>query len=410
MKDSSLYQQILGDTTPWKVSHVSLNVNKKVIEVTLNLDPAAIWACPKCCGRMHVKDWRERSWRHLDSCQFQTILTARVPIVECPLDGIQTVQVPWAEGSSRFTSHFERLAIEVMQACSTAQAGELLGISWAQCDGIKQRAIQRGKASLSFADLEYVCVDEKAVGHGHDYVTVVTGIIGGKPQVLHLGDGRGADGLDEFWHRLGKEGCQRIKAVSMDMHQPYVNSTRKHCFNAEIVFDPFHLMKMMNQTINEVRKMELAYGNATIREALRETRQLWLWGEENLPPKHAERFDELKKSSLKTARAWRLKEIWRTFKDCRDINDGNEFFDKWYRLAMRSGLEPVKRLARNMKDRFPHIVTYLKYRFCNAIAEGVNSQIQLLIQKSCGYRNRDRLKADILFHLGGLKLIPSFLQ
>ena len=410
MNDITLYQQILGDTTPWRVGEVKLDAEKLTIDVRLVLAEDAAWACPECRSRMHVKERRTRRWRHLDSCQFKTVLEADVPVVECQTHGIQTVQVPWADGSSRFTLFFERLAIEVLLACPAAKAAELLDVTWDQIDGIKQRAVARGMATRSLEGVEYLCVDEKAVGHGHDYVTVVTGIVDGKPNVLHVGDGRDEGALNAFYERLGAGGCKRIQAVSMDMGVSYQNATARHCPDADVVFDPFHIMKMCNKAVDEVRRDEALAGIRTVRESLKKTRQLWLWGEENLPGRHAARFEKLKVSSLKTAKAWRVKELWRSFKTCANAEDGLDFFRRWYREAMKTRLAPVKRLAQTMKERVASIVTYLKHRFCNAFAEGVNSRIQLLIQKSCGYRSRERLKTDILFHFGGLNLNPVSAQ
>ena len=410
MNDISLYQQILGDTTPWRVGEVKLDAEKLTIDVRLVLAEDAAWACPECRSRMHVKERRTRRWRHLDSCQFKTVLEADVPVVECQTHGIQTVQVPWADGSSRFTLFFARLAIEVLLACPAAKAAELLDVTWDQIDGIKQRAVARGMATRSLEGVEYLCVDEKAVGHGHDYVTVVTGIVDGKPNVLHVGDGRDEGALNAFYERLGAGGCKRIQAVSMDMGVSYQNATARHCPDADVVFDPFHIMKMCNKAVDEVRRDEALAGIRTVRESLKKTRQLWLWGEENLPGRHAARFEKLKVSSLKTATAWRVKELWRSFKTCANAEDGLDFFRRWYREAMKTRLAPVKRLAQTMKERVASIVTYLKHRFCNAFAEGVNSRIQLLIQKSCGYRSRERLKTDILFHFGGLNLNPVSAQ
>lgn len=410
MKDIALYQQILGDTSPWRVNEVTLDAEKMTIEVRLTLPPDPVWACPACHQRMHVKQLRKRRWRHLDSCQFKTVLEASVPVVECSEHGSQTVQVPWAEGSSRFTLFFERLAIEVLQACSASKAGELLDISWDEADGIKQRAVRRGLARRHLEGLQYVCVDEKAVGHGHDYVTLVTGIIDGKPQVLYVGDGRDEEGLNGFWIWLGLEGCSRIKAISMDMGKPYQNSAHRYCPAAELIFDPFHIMKMLNKAVDEVRQQESVMGTGKDRASLKKTRQLWLWGKENLPRRHAARFAALKQSTLKTARAWRLKELWRTFKRCIDAEDGLEFFRKWNALAVRSKLEPIKKVARTLKAHLAGIVSIFTHGFCNAFAEGVNSRIQLLMQKACGYRNRERLKTDILFHFGGLNLNPGFVQ
>lgn len=407
MKDKALnehYQQILGDTSPWTVREIRLDVKRMVNEVQLMVGPDAIWACPQCHARMHIKEWRTRRWRHLDSCQFKTILEAAVPVVECSEHGAQTVQVPWAEGSSRFTLFFESFAIQVLDACPTARASELLRISWDEADGIKQRAVRRGLARRQLAGLESVCVDEKAVGCGQDYVTIVTGVVGGKPNVLYVADGRDEAALNGFWEWLGPEGCERIKAVSMDMSQSYQNSVHRYCPNADLIFDPFHLMKMLNKAVDEVRRQEAVMGTGAERTALKKTRQMWLWGEENLPDRHALRFEALKHSSLKTARAWRVKELWRTFKCCLDMDDAHEFFHKWYVLAMQSKLEAVKKVARSFKAHLAGIVTIFKHGFCNALAEGVNSRIQTLMQKSCGYRNRERLKTDILFHFGGLNM------
>jgi len=406
MKDTSLYQQILGETNPWSVSDVRLDAEKLTVEVSLTVASGAIWGCPQCHGRMHVKEWRTRRWRHLDSCQFKTVLEASVPVVECPEHGAQTVQVPWAEGSSRFTMFFERFAVQVLEACPAARAAELLNVSWDQADGIKQRAVRRGLARRQLSGLEYVCVDEKAVGRGHDYVTIVTGVMGGKAHVLYLGDGRSEESLNGFWEWLGAEACARIKAVSMDMGQAYQNSVRRYCPDAELIFDPFHLMKMLNGAVDKVRRREAVMGTGIERTALKKTRQMWLWGEENLPERHAARFEALKDSTLKTARAWRIKELWRTFKQCLDVDDAHAFFHKWYVLAIRSKLEPIKKVARSFKAHLAGIVSIFKHGFCNALAEGVNSRIQLMVQKSCGYRNRERLKTDILFHLGGLNMDP----
>ncbi len=413
MKDRALnghYQQILGDTSPWVVDEVRLDVEHLINEVRLAVSSDAIWACPQCHSRMHIKEWRTRRWRHMDTCQFKTILEAAVPLVECTEHGAQTVQVPWAEGSGRFTLFFERFAVQVLEACSTARAGELLGISWDEADGIKQRAVRRGLARRQIIGLEYVCVDEKAVGHGQDYVTIVTGVINRKPQVLYVGDGRDEAAFNGFWEWLGPEACARIKAVSMDMSPSYQKSARRYCPDAELIFDPFHLMKMLNKAVDEVRRQETVMGSGAVQTALKQTRQMWLWGEENLPERHAARFEALKDSTLKTARAWRLKELWRTFKRCLDVDDAHAFFHKWYVLAMQSKLEPVKKVARTFQAHLAGIVSLFNHGFCNALAEGVNSRIQLLMQKSCGYRNRQRLKTDILFHFGGLNMDPLAAQ
>ena len=143
MKDVQLYQQILGLVEPWRVESVNLKPQEREIEVRV-VFAETIWGCPQCGQRMHIHDYEERRWRHLDSCQFKTIMISRVPVVRCPTHGSQTVAVPWAEKYSRFSRLFERLAIDVMLECSISGACEILRISWEEADGIKQRAVRRG--------------------------------------------------------------------------------------------------------------------------------------------------------------------------------------------------------------------------------------------------------------------------
>ena len=121
MQDKALYQQILGLQEPWKVKEVTLD--RKAGEIVVEVEcTATLWGCPQCGQGMTIHDWETRRWRHLDSCQYKTILQSKVPLVNCPEHGTITVVVPWAEKYGRFTKLFERLAIDVMQECSIAGA------------------------------------------------------------------------------------------------------------------------------------------------------------------------------------------------------------------------------------------------------------------------------------------------
>ena len=132
---------------PWRVKAVTLR--RAVAEVEIQVEcTERVWGCPQCQQRMHVHEWEARRWRHLDRCQFQTIIVAEVPRVRCPEHGTQTVAVPWAEKYGRFTRLFERLALDLLLECSVSAACQILGISWAEADGIKQRAVARGLADV----------------------------------------------------------------------------------------------------------------------------------------------------------------------------------------------------------------------------------------------------------------------
>jgi transposase len=408
MKDFQLYQQILGLVAPWRVESVTLKPKDKEIEVRVGFADT-LWGCPQCQKAMQVHDYEERRWRHLDSCQFKTILVSRVPIVRCSEHGSQTVAVPWAEKYSRFSRLFERLAIDVMLECSITGACAILGISWDEADGIKQRAVKRGLARKAPVVMPRLCVDEKGMGHGHDYLTIVAQVEAEQTTVQYVGEERERESLDAFWESLTTEQLAGVEAVGMDMWDPYRQSTLSHVPGAasKIVHDPFHLGKHMNEAVNEVRISEHRRLQARGEDLLKNTRQLWLYGMENVPAKHAQRFEEVKTLNLETSRAWAIKEVFRSFWLCADVQQAERYFGKWYSWAIRSRLKPVKKVARMCKTHLGNILTFFVHRLTNGPIEGLNNKIQGLIKKAFGYRNKERFKTDIFFHLGGLDLYPA---
>jgi transposase len=408
MKDFQLYQQILGLVAPWQVENVTLKAKEQEVEVRVGFADT-LWGCPQCQRRMQIHDYEERRWRHLDSCQFKTVIVSRVPIVRCPEHGSQTVAVPWAEKYDRFTRLFERLAIDVMLECSIRGACEILRISWDEADGIKQRAVKRGLERKTPRVMERLCVDEKGMGHGQNYLTIVAEVKGDQTTVQYVGEDRQQESLDAFWESLTTEQLDGVRAVGMDMWEPYVNSTLAHVPGAadKIVHDPFHLVSYMNEAVNEVRKSEHRRLEAAGDDSLKGTRQLWLYGMENVPAKQAARFDEIKELNYQTSRAWGIKEVFRSFWLCGTVNQAREYFGKWYGWAIRSRLGPVKKVARMCKTHLGNILTYFKHRLTNGPIEGLNNAIQGLIKKAFGYRNKERFKSDIFFHFGGLDLYPA---
>lgn len=409
MRDITLYENLLGLKPPWKVSGVDLDLAGKEVVVRVAVEEGVLWGCPVCTRRMHVHDWHERAWRHLDTCQFRTIIKARVPRVKCPEHGTTMVRVPWAEPNSRFTALFERLAIDLLRDCSIRAAARHLRLSWDECDHIKARAVARGLARKEEVASKAVCIDEKSVGRGHDYVTVVTKVTEAGPVLDFIGDGRDEHALDAFWAAQSPAGLEHIGCVCMDMWRPYIKSVAAHFPGGigAIVHDPFHIIQHMNKAVDEVRRGELRVLSDEDAKALKGTRQMWLYGFERLPEKWNERMRAFKDSMFKTARAWRLKETLRALYQCADLAQARAFFDQWYRDAMRSKLGPVKKVARMLKSHLDQVLSFFIHRLTNAYSEGMNSIIQALIKRANGYRSRERLKRDLFFHLGALNLYPN---
>jgi transposase len=358
---------------------------------------------------MHVHGYDTRRWRHLDTCQFKTVLESRVPRVKCPQHGTQTVSVPWAEPYGRFTSMFEAFALLLMKSCDISAAARHLRISWGEADHIKERGVRRGLARKKPVPAKAVCVDEKSVGRGHDYVTVVTRVPEeGKAFVDHIADGRTQASIDSYWRLPGTGDLGKIRCASMDMWEAYVNSAMENLPDgaATVTHDPFHLVQTVNRALEKVRRQEQPLLAPDARREMKGARFAWLYGFENLPPKWAQRLEALKAGKTQTALAWRLKEQFRSFYECADSTQAFAYFHDWFNCVIESGLKPMIDVAESMIRHLPQILNYFVHKITNSFSEGINSIIQKLISRARGYRNRERLKRDIYFHMGNLDMLP----
>jgi len=278
MQDRELYRKILGIEAPWWVDRVDLNLREGEVHVHLEHREVESWACPECGAEAKPYDHQaERGWRHLDTCQYRTILHARPPRAECPEHGVRVVKLPWAEASSRFTALFEALAIEWLKAASQKAVGEQLGLSWDEIHGIMERAVERGLKRREAESVAKIGVDEKAFRKGHSYFTLVNDLERGR--VLCVAEGRQQASLDGFWKTLSEEQKQDIEAVAMDRWDPYVASVREHVPGAEkkIVFDKFHIAQHLGEAVDRVRRWEHKTLKAAGDDRLTGTRYDWLW-------------------------------------------------------------------------------------------------------------------------------------
>src|ERR1700761_648160 len=257
MQDRDLYAQILGIGEPWRVDSVELKLHEGEVHVRLKHDEGLPWPCPACGKPCALYDHQpERRWRHLDTCQYRTILHAEPPRTNCPEHGARNVKLPWAEPSSRFTAMFERLAIDWMKAASQKAVGDQLHLSWDEVHAIQERAVARGLARRKAEPIRHLGVDEKSFTRGHRYFTLVNDL--DQPRVLYVAEERTEASMDGFWSGLTEEQIHAVEAVAMDMWDPYINSTLNHLPEArkKIVFDKFHIAKHLAEAVDLVRRRE----------------------------------------------------------------------------------------------------------------------------------------------------------
>ena len=247
---------------------------------------------------------------------------------------------------------FEAMAIKVLLACANvSKATGLLGLHWEAVHTIIKRAVERGLDRRSLEGMTHVGMDEKSFGKGHDYVSVLT---------------------DLDHHRVLEVAPERTIEASDKV---------RRCEHRELLAD----------------------GD----ERLPGSRQLLLYNADNLDEDRIDELLELQQSDLKTGRDWTIKEHFRHFWVYVYPGSAKRFFERWYNWAIRSRLEPIKKVARMLKRHLPGLLSYFRHQVTNAIAEGFNSRIQSIKSSARGFRNFANYRLRILFHCGKLHMLPE---
>jgi transposase len=389
------------------VTEVKVDFEGLKVDVWVEWPAERQGVCPECGKGCRIYDHRdERQWRHLDTMQFQTIVHCRVPRVNCPEHGTKSMAIAWAEKSSRFTALFERLSIDVLLGCQNqSKAKELLKLSWDEVHLIQEKAVKRGLGRRVLGELKHIGVDEKSFLKGHQYATVLSDL--DNPCVLDVARDRKEESLGELLNKIPQLQRHLITAVAIDMWEPYINAVEQQLPQADIVHDKFHIAKYLGEAVDKVRKAENRKLVKQQDDTLKGTKYLWLTNPNNWTEQQQASFKELKDKGLKVGRAWSIKEMFSELWGYRYEKAAKNFFKKWYCWATHARLKPMAEVAKKLKRHLENILTYLKHRITNAVAEGLNSKIQQVKSAARGFRNFENFRIAILFFCGKLDMYPQ---
>ena len=408
MKDTQLYEQLLGLSKPWLVSQVELELEHSRITVHVKCDEGVVWGDPETGqDRAHVHGWVEREWRHLDTCQFETRIKARVPRLKYKSGRVEDAAVPWAERYSRITLMMEAFVVRLLQAAANiSRVASLIKLDWHTVNSVIKRAVERGLARRAQEPVRNLGLDEKSFARGHNYASVLTDV--DRSRVLEVTPGRKLEDAQRVLCSLSAEQRAGVRAVAMDMDMwpAYMSAATTVLLNADIVHDKFHVSKYLGDAVDEVRRAEHKRLRAQGESPLTGTKYDWL---RSLPDKRcaeAVAFRHLYQANLKTSRAWSLKESFQAFWGYRYPKSAGAYFDAWSTRAMRSRIEPIKSVAKTLRRHRDGLINYTKHRITNAAAEGFNSIIQTLKANARGFRSFDNFRTRILCFCGKLDLLP----
>jgi transposase len=363
--------------------------------------------CP--CGQKAVGyDHRRRRWRHLDLAACRLWLEADIWRVDCRACGaIRTEEVAWARPSARLTRDLEDLIAWLCQRTDKTSVCRLLRVSWETVHQVVRRVVADHLDDSRLEGIFNLGVDEISYKRGHQYLTVVADHDSGR--VLHVAQGRNQAALQGFFDLLGPQRCAQIKAISMDMAPNWRDPCAKSIPEADICFDPFHVIRLANRALDQVyTESGRGHGTPVNGREWRRTRYALRAGAEHLDSDHRELLQQLRRTRYRLWRAWELKERLRDLYRIVESETAEDYLKAWCRSAQRSRLRPFVNLARQIRRHFEGIIAAVKHGLSNSRLEGINAKIRLINRRGYGHPNPHSLTAMIHLCLGGITIpIPT---
>jgi transposase len=325
--------------------------------------------------------------------------------VQCRECGVRVEAVPWGSGKRQLTDTYSWFLAGWAKRLSWTEVAEAFHTSWEKVYRAVEHAVEWGRAHQSLTGIEAIGVDEIQWQRGHRYLTLVYQIDEGCRRLLWVGQERKVKTLLRFFRWFGKERSAALRFICSDMWRPYLKVIAKRASQAAHVLDRFHIMATMSKAIDEVRAQEVKKLKVEGYEpVLTRARWLLLKRPENLTAKQEPRLAELLKYNLRSVRAYLLKEDFQSFWEYRSPYWAGVLLDRWCTRTMRSQLEPMKKVARTLRNHRPLILNWFRARgaISAGAVEGFNNKAKLTMRKAYGFRT-DRAMEVALYHtLGAL--------
>jgi transposase len=355
------------------------------------------YRCAACNSRdVRPKGCAERRFHSLPIGAKSTFVVFRIPRVACQNCGVlRQVKVHFADARRSYTKAFERYALELSRHMTILDVAHHLDVSWDVIKDIQQRDLSRRYARPKIKHLRHIAIDEIAVAKGHRYLTIVLDLDSGA--VVFVGDGKGGDALKPFWRRL-RTSKARIDAVAMDMSAAYRQAVSSYLPKAIIVFDHFHVVKLFNQKLSDLRRTLYRRATAANKEVLKGTRWLLLKNPENLDAEHNEkrRLKEALKLNKSLATAYYMKDDFRQFWEQPGMHFATLFLDGWIRRAKASGIKMLRQFAKTLQAHRAGLLAYYSVPITSGPLEGTNNKIKTMKRQAYGFRDHEFFKLKIL--------------
>lgn len=360
-----------------------------------------------CCGRKarrtHGRACKDREWRDLSVRDKQLVIVYRPFRVVCPTCGVRVEKLPWAAPRQRVTDALAMAVAMLAKKLSWSEVASHYRLNWKTVAAVVKRAVACGLARRRWKPLHVLGIDEVSRSKGQKYITLVYDLERG--QLVWIGKDRVTSTMNEFFAWLGKRRRRSITVVCCDMWAIYIDAIRTNLPKAQIVFDRFHVVKHLNEAVEEVRRAMWRALHGEERIAFKRTRWLWLKNPWNLTRKESRRLSALCRKNMPIIRAYYLKEAFQHFWDYLYEGWARPYLKHWLWWASHSKLEPFIKFGQMIRDHLDGILAWTKLRVSNGALEGLNNKVKSVSKRSYGFRNPETYMNAIWHACGNLPLV-----
>ena len=396
MEFDKVLSTILEVKPPWFISETDVHKATKTVNVFIDFERGTTFACPNCEQACKVHDSTYRIWRHLDVMDYRCYLNIRVPRIKCSRHKVLVIdKLPWGRTNIHFTHLFEQEVMKLVAEMSVSAAAKKLGETDTTLWNIFHYQLAKAREKqLDFSAARRICVDETAIKRGHNYVTIFSD--GDSGDVMYVTEGRAKETFGSFYQELFSHmgDPNYIRQFIMDMSKSYKAGWEDYFSHTQIIFDRFHIKMGLNKAIDQVRRGEVGQ-----LESLKKTKYLWLKNEWELSEIEEQQLDTfLLDCNSKTVKAYSLKstfdQLWKV-----QLKAVEPLLTAWMEKAKATCLAPVKTFVNTIKNNYDGVVSSMKTGLSNAVAEGINSIVQLTKSRARGFRNTDNF-ISMIYMLG----------
>ncbi len=389
MQPEELFGLALGINDPWHVSNIAFSKEQSRLDISIDFKRGATFPCPVCGDLVTAYDTVEKTWRHMNFFQYETYLTARTPRVKCPKEGcgVKLVAVPWARSGSGFTLLFEALAMALAREMPINIEAAHLGEHDTRIWRIVDYYVAEARTRADFSEVSRLGVDETSSKRGHNYITLFHDM--DQKRLLFATEGKDHTTVKAFAEdlKLHNGDPEKITSACIDMSKAFIKGIREEIPNAEVTFDPFHVIQLMNNALGAVRTEEAKL----FPELLKGSRYVFLKNPENLTEKQDKTLVKLSHYRLKTGRAYLIKLALQDVYFSPSRLEAEALLKGWYGWAIRSQIDPVRKVAKTIKEHWNGILAWFDSKLSNGYVEAVNGLIQAAKRRARGYKTTKNL-------------------